>query len=72
MYSGTVCLSQIVMEPDSDPEKQRQTYFFTIYLLNRNKARKEWCIAFLYKPYPLHVAGSSSLQNAAISNPVSS
>lgn len=28
MYSGTVCLSQIVMEPDSDPEKQRQTYFF--------------------------------------------
>lgn len=29
MYSGTVCLSQIVMEPDSHPEKQRQASFAT-------------------------------------------
>lgn len=67
MYSGTVCLSQIVAEQGSDPEKQRQAWFAAIsgYLI---EAKQENCMkpfTFLCKPCPLRVAGSCSLQNAA-------
>lgn len=51
------------MEPDSAPEKQRQTQFATIpgYLIEAKQANCTMLFTFLCQPCPLRGAGSRSL-----------